>query len=402
VVGERIETWLRRHVVTVDATIAVLLLLGCLAVSAGDRAVMASSVGLVAPLAVRRRYPVVAGVLTTVVAFGQWLLLHRAGGVIPADVAVPIVVYAVAGYGPRWAGWGVLGVGLLGVALGALRWPDDSAYPAGTGTHPAGDHWVIAVALTIGVFPPWALGLLRRSRREQLESLRERARLLEVERDQRARLAVTAERARIARDLHDVVAHALAVIIAQADGGRYAAAGSPDAAAAALGTIGDTGRRALSEMRRLLAVLRDDVDGRGDPDLLPQPAIEDLPALIGRVRAGGLDVQLRQEGEVDGVGPGIGLVVYRVVQEALTNVLKHAGPRARARVTVRRVGAEVEVEVVDDGRGAGASPPDHGPAEGQGLLGMRERVTAYGGTVQAGPRQGGGYAVSARIPVLAG
>jgi signal transduction histidine kinase len=395
--SERLESWLRQHVLLVDGAMAFALVLACVLPYATHPLTATISFFLVAPLALRRHRPVIAAGVVFATAFVQWLTVSTLmPNPILGDVGVLMAIYAAVAYGPRRVGWVALLIGLLGAGLGGLRWPLADPRTA--------DHWFAAGVFAAGVVPAWAFGRLRAVRREQLEALRERARLLEVERDQRARLAVTAERARIARDMHDVVAHSLAVIIAQADGGRYAAAAQPEAAATALATIGETGRRALAEMRRLLAVLREEAapgdEPSGDPDRVPQPAIDDLPDLLGQVRAGGLDVRMHQEGEVTGIGPGTGLVVYRVVQEALTNVLKHAGAQATAEVTIRRNGTVVEVEVLDDGRGAGAPAASSGI--GQGLLGMRERVTAYGGTVQTGPRRGGGFAVRARIPLVAG
>jgi signal transduction histidine kinase len=326
------------------------------------------------------------------VAFVQWLTLDGGPtGFIPADLSVLVSIYAVTAYGPRWSRRLALAVGLLGAGLAGARWP---AYPGAR----TADHAVVGVVFAISVVGVWSFGRLRGVRLEQLASLRERARLLEVERDQRAQLAVSAERARIAREMHDVVAHSLAVMIAQADGGRYAATGSPQAQAV-LETIGETGRQALAEMRRLLAVLRqEDAGGAADAALLPQPGLGDVRSLVDRARAGGLRIELHEEGVPVPVDAGIGLVVYRIIQEGLTNVIKHAGPAASAGVTLRWAGTALAVDVVDDGRGAAAAPGAEG---GHGLVGMRERAAAYGGTVEAGPRHGGGFAVRARIPVPA-
>jgi signal transduction histidine kinase len=231
------------------------------------------------------------------------------------------------------------------------------------------------------------LGALHRVRRE-------RARLLEIERGHQARLTISAERARIAREMHDVVAHSLAVVIAQADGGWFAAESSPQAARASLATIGDTGRRAMGEMRRLLGVLREGQDE--EHSSVPQPGFTDITQLVEQIRASGLDVHLRLDQPRAPVEPGLGLVVYRIVQEGLTNVLKHAGQGARAQVAVRWDRDQLEIIIQDDGRGKTVRPG----LPGHGVVGMRERVAAYGGAVWLGPRPEGGHIVHARIPAL--
>ena len=440
--SERVEAWLRRHVLLVDGALAVGLGVPVsLVYLSGSTLAGVLSGALLFPLAVRRRWPAVSAAIVLSAAFVQWLSLRGSSPeLMVGDVGVLIAIYSVTAYGPRWARWAGLAAGLLGAVLGGVLWPGpiapaDPAGPSPVSVEPSPtlDHVIVMGMLAGSVISVWAVARLRGVRRDQLESLRERARLLEVERDQRARLAVSTERARIAREMHDVVAHSLAVMIAQADGGRYAATDSPRAQAV-LGTIGETGRQALGEMRRLLAVLREEVpEGAGPQTLLgPQPGLDDVPALVERVRSGGLPVSLRlppgypvtsavepvqngvpngvPNGDVNGgaqlvhparvtLEPGVGLVVYRIVQEGLTNVMKHAGPAARADVDVHWEGLVLRVSVVDDGRGAGAAPVAL-PGSGQGLVGMRERAATYGGRVDAGPRPGGGYAVLARIPVV--
>jgi signal transduction histidine kinase len=209
---------------------------------------------------------------------------------------------------------------------------------------------------------------------------------------------VLAERTRIAREMHDVVAHSLAVVIAQADGGLYA--GTPEAGTTALTAIGDHARRALSETRRVLGVLRDGTapSGPSSPGGLgaPQPGVDDLPGLVERIRTGGLKVDLKLDLPPGGsIEPGLSLVAYRIVQEGLTNVMKHAGTGACTEVVVRWGRRLLEIEVLDDGCG----PSSLRPGSGYGVLGMRERVSAYGGTVTLAPRPGGGAALRARVPV---
>nr|WP_281386519.1 histidine kinase [Jiangella mangrovi] len=237
------------------------------------------------------------------------------------------------------------------------------------------------------------MGDVRRVRQAYVAELVERAHQAERERDQRAQLAAAEERARIAREMHDVVAHNLSVIVVQADGGRYAGDQDPQAALDALKTIGDTGRGALSEMRRLLGVLRATDDGDGGT-IRPQPGLGSLPELVTSVRQAGLPVELDVTGPPRPLQPGPSLAVYRVIQEALTNALKHAGPAARARVALVFATDRLMARVSDDGRGAGAV--DDGL--GQGLAGMRERMTMYGGTVTAGPAAGGGWRVELDLP----
>ncbi|WP_433401045.1 sensor histidine kinase [Streptomyces sp. CA-146814] len=246
------------------------------------------------------------------------------------------------------------------------------------------------------------LGIAVRTRREYTEALVERAHRLEHERDQQARLAAAAERTRIAREMHDIIGHNLSVITGLADGGSYAAAKSPERAAQALEAIGTTSRQALSELRRLLGVLRDE---HSDADRAPQPALDDLLPLIDQVRRAGLPVTLdlhsapgqpRTEPT-----PGRQLTVYRVVQESLTNTLKHAGPRSdaplSATVALTHTPTHIEATITDSGAG---TPRDVTPTLGQGIMGMRERAALYNGTIEAGPLPDhGGWRVHLRLPL---
>jgi signal transduction histidine kinase len=208
--------------------------------------------------------------------------------------------------------------------------------------------------------------------------------------------AAAAERARIAREMHDIVAHNLSVMIALADGAAFAAERSPEQSVSAMRNVAATGRGALTEMRRLLGVLRDD-DG-SESSRAPQPGIHELDQLVGQVRAAGLPVSLAVEGDGDALPAGAQLTVFRLVQEALTNTLKHAGPRARAQVSLRFDAAGVDVEISDDGTGARSSAQG---AHGLGLNGMRERAAVYAGTVEAGPLASGGWRVHTRLAVEA-
>lgn len=370
----------------VDGAIAAGVLLMMVAVSLPDEPLTAAaSAAMTIPFAWRRSRPVLAGTLSLGAAFVLWLVVTSGGGGTPVEGAlVPFVVYSVTAYGPRWAGHAALAAGLIGAVLSGATSVGDGLL----------NHVVIGSALASTVLPGWALGRLRSVRRERVEALAERNRLLEVERDQQALLAVSAERTRIAREMHDVVAHSMAVMIAQADGGRYAAADSPDAAAAALDTIAVTGRRAMTDMRRLLGVLRQGTEPADGADRLPQPGLAELDDLIEQMRAGGLAVAWEPVARGPELGPGLELVIYRIVQEGLTNVIKHAGPGARAEVSLDWGNGRVRLEVRDDGRGLAATATG-----GHGLTGLRERAAVFGGTVVTGARPGGGHLLRAELPV---
>ncbi|MFD4277002.1 histidine kinase [Streptomyces cyaneofuscatus] len=251
------------------------------------------------------------------------------------------------------------------------------------------------------------LGIAVRTRRDYTEALVERAHRLEHERDQQARLAAAAERTRIAREMHDIIGHNLSVITGLADGGAYAAAKSPERANQALEAIGTTSRQALSELRRLLGVLRDD---HPDADRAPQPTLDDLAPLIERVRRAGLPVHLESHGEPGHptpLTPGRQLTVYRVVQESLTNTLKHASPPTdsplSATVTLTYTPTHVEARITDTGTGTHTrtdAQDTPAPTPAQGIMGMRERAALYNGTIQAGPLPAhGGWHIHLRLPL---
>ncbi|MFC7327224.1 sensor histidine kinase [Marinactinospora rubrisoli] len=254
--------------------------------------------------------------------------------------------------------------------------------------------WNIAFYLS-WIFGGWWLGRLARLRAAHLAELQARAARLEHARDAHARAVLAEERSRIARELHDVVAHHVSVMTVQATAGRRVIDRSPERARQALEDIEETGRQAMSEMRRIVGVLR--TSGSGATGRGPQPGLADLPDLLGQVRETGVSVTLHTQGAARPLPPGLELTVYRVVQESLTNVLKHAGPDATAAITLRFEPGAVSVGVEDDGAGPAAT--DRGGDEpGHGLLGMRERVSLFGGDLEVGPRPGGGFAVHARIP----
>ena len=333
------------------------------------------------PLVARRRFP--GAVLAMCVASG---LAVAALGLSPIvlGVAILVAVYSVAAYGTRWvslAGLAAAEVGSVAVQLTPGR------FQAPT---------VVSNALVIGA--AWLLGYFVGVRRAYTARLEERTAELEQAREELARRAVTEERLRLARELHDVVAHAMSVIAVQSGVGAHVASTQPEEAAKALAAIEVTSRAALEELRRLLGVLRQDSEPQGD--LTPVPGLADLDSLLAEVAKAGLGVRLRVEGTPSPLPAGVDLSVYRIVQEALTNVVKHAGP-ARAQVTVGYRDQEVTVEVTDDGRGVGALAGDGRAGVGHGLIGMRERVAAFDGELEAGPRPGGGFRVAARLPLAA-
>lgn len=339
------------------------------------------SLAQLVPLYWRRSHP---GTVLLAVAAGSVAQAALLDAPLYSQLAFPVAVYSAARFAS--AGWGVAAVtlGVLGAAVAAVDW----VRPYGTFT--LGDLSAYFLTITVIVVAAWALGTLGRTRLAYVEALIERSERVEREAAQQVALAASAERARIAREMHDVVAHGLTTMVVQADGARYAAAQRPERAVEALAAIGETGRAALTEMRQLLGVLREDGAVRPAAATAPQPRLTDLPALVAAD-----DVDAELAGLEQPVPDGVALTAYRVVQEALSNVRKHAGPAARAQVRVAVEPADVVVHVRDDGRGAATVPQD---GRGLGLLGMRERVAAHGGELHTGPRAGGGFEVRARIP----
>jgi signal transduction histidine kinase len=236
----------------------------------------------------------------------------------------------------------------------------------------------------------WAVAFLLRQRADALRVAEERARVLEQASESEALQAVADERARIARELHDVVAHSVSVMTVQAGGVRRLLRAEQEREREALQTIEETGRQALAEMRRLLGILRQPTE---QAELSPQPGLERLDDLLGRVRAAGLPVEFEVAGAPVALPPGVDVSAYRIVQEALTNALRHAGP-ARATVRIAYEADAVALEITNDGRADG-----DGGGSGHGLAGMRERIAVYGGRLDSGPVPGGGYAVRARLPL---
>lgn len=348
--------------------------------------------GLCAATVLRRRMPLLTLAVTTLLALAHALLLAWP---TPPLVCLLLVAYSVARWVPGHRARAVLVLAVLGAAIGPPRWMGLLAtLPA----NPWTVAWLPTLVISLGclglVVTCYAIG---RRVRESAEATRERAlaegerRSLELaEREQSARMADVSARSQVARELHDIVAHSLSVMIVQAEGGRALAKKRPEQAAEVLDTIAETGREALGEMRRIVDVLRGDSEG---VEYAPAPGLPEIPDMV--ERSGGR-VRLFVEGTAPQVSSAVGLTVYRVVQEALTNVLKHAGPDATATVTLTYSPALVVAEVADDGLGSRAATGD---GRGHGLQGMRERVTSVHGQLLAQPRTGGGFLVRAIVPV---
>jgi signal transduction histidine kinase len=355
---------------------------------------------------------------------GSWLEEPWPVWLLVAAVHVPLLWRRGAPVAVFWAVWAGVAMALVGGADGAFTLfvpavsiyslarfrPRRYVWPALLGfVVPWALLWLVAdLRLWGDVVAVWATlalsvlaGLNLRTRNAYLAELEERARSLERQRDQQARLSVAAERARIAREMHDVVTHNLTVMVALADGAALTAPGDPGRAASAMTEVSAVGRQALGDMRRLLGVLGGE-DAQAGGGNRPQPGLGDLADLVERVGRTGLLVSLTEDGGPGEWGPVAGLTVYRIVQEGLTNTMKHAGPRARAQVRVTYSADAVEVVVTDDGAGRPPAGDGTGRAAGHGLAGIRERVEAWGGTVLAGPGEPGGWHLRVRLPLAPG
>jgi len=336
---------------------------------------------LAGAVVVRRRVPAAAFSVAAVAGLWEVVATNPSG----SDVALLILLYTVAAYRPRQLSILALVTCLVGGAVALLL-----KQPAPVGG-PILDRVLGGGALFGGTsLLAWVLGDSMRYRRGYYAALEDRAARLEAERDAQAKVAAAAERARIARELHDVIAHHVSVMVVQADGASYALAADPKTAQTALAAISSTGRQALTEMRRLLGVLRTAGDQAA---LAPVPGLGELRELLDQARAAGLAVTYTLTGAPRELPEGAELAAYRVVQESLTNTRKHGGLAASAAVTLRYEPDGLTVEVTDDGM---ATPA--GDGGGHGLAGMRERIEMYGGTVQAGPLPRGGFRVLARLP----
>jgi signal transduction histidine kinase len=328
-------------------------------------------------LLARRGAPLAALGALLSIGFAQTLWLTHLPDLFTGVFSLMAASYAVGAYASRRRALLAFPIGFLGVLAVSLAERD-----------PASD---VVFPMIFFLAAPWLLGRTIRNRSALTRELHDRAARLEREREERARRAVVDERTRIARELHDVVAHHVSVMVIQAGAARRIAPRDPRRAADAAELIEWTGREALGEMRRLFGALhREDADIA----LAAQPSLTRVRGLAESARAAGLPVELRVEGDPVALSPGLDLAAYRVVQEALTNAIKHAGP-AHARVTVRYRADRLDLEVADDGRGPGRTPGD----AGHGLVGMRERIALYGGELRIGRRRGGGFSVRARIPL---
>lgn len=332
------------------------------------------------PLVLRRVYP------TTVfsIVLGAWVIDRTLDyPEIVASVGVIIAFYTIGTELSRRRSFligGLTAVFLLfWTTLGAIILESVTAVSVAT--------------TTIATVTPLLVGREMRARRERAEELQRKVAEAESEREESARRAVAEERARIARELHDVVAHQMTVMTIQAEGARRVADGADPRVIEALDTIKATGHSALAEMRRLVGLLRE--NETGSPELAPLPTLDDLGPLVEQVRSTGVPVDLTVEGASRPLAEGVGLSAYRIVQESLTNAVRHGGPNVSADVAVSYGDDGLDVLVLDTGRGAAATSGNGG---GHGLVGMRERVAVLGGSFEAGPRPGGGYRVHASIP----
>jgi signal transduction histidine kinase len=333
------------------------------------------------PLAVRFRWPLPTLLVVCVAWVAETALGVKSGTPVLPLVAMLLALYAVGSRTRGWAFWTGGVIAAVGLAI-QLVLRDDVGFDL-----------VLALALpAAGLLVGRALEVLT----FETDVLAERATQLELERDARISEAIADERSRIARELHDVIGHSISVMGVQAGAVRRSLGDEHDREREALLAIEGTGRQAVGEMRRLIGLLRTEVNGFEGP----RPTLRQVEQLVGEMRRTGLAVELRIAGELDGLSPGVDLAGYRIVQEALTNVLKHA-PGSQVSVDIRRDDHELAIDVVDDGDGTAAPAAPAVAHVGHGLVGMRERAALYGGTLVAGRRAEGGFSVSARIPLEA-
>ncbi len=333
----------------------------------------------------RRRAPIAVLAIVATVLITMYL---REYGALLSVLGLP-AIYAVAAHEDRrplaWWAIVVTSVALLSVASVSVLQTED------------GYDYLTALSMAAFLSAAVVAGVVIRHRERIFVDTARRAAAAEADRLAEAERAVATERRRIAREMHDVVAHSMSVIAVQAAAGREIVHGDPDRAAAVFVRIESVGREALAELRRMLGVLRE--TGDGDASLAPQPGLADIAAAVAHTSASGVATDLIVEGPARGLAPGIELTAYRIAQEALTNVRKHAGRAASARVRITYLTGSLIVDVTDDGRGDTNGLSRLG--SGHGLIGMRERVEIYGGQFTAGPRQNGGFAVRAVLPIVA-
>ena len=367
------------------------------------------SLAVGAALLFRRRYPLLGLVVTVLSLFGSQGLQEVAN-----SVALLFLLYAVPVYRSVAAGWvgygiAVIGTGLSFLATAYVTWLTraELGFSGSIGGIDFGnDRWGAQFIGLMIMTALWYLAVVMiainlGNRRRYIQAVIDRARQLARERGQLAELAVAEERSRIAREMHDIVAHSVSVMIALSEGAASAATAAPEAAADAMRRSAETGRTALAEMRRLLGALN---SPEQSAELVPQPGLADLDTLARSFREAGLQVGLAVSGDASG-DRGQELAVYRVVQEGLTNVLRYAGSDARAEVVVRGDGSRTIVEVRDYGRASGAPLSVTGVGSGRGLAGLAERVRVFGGTIESGPvsaAEGQGWRIRAELPINAG
>ncbi len=331
------------------------------------------------PLPFRRRYPIQVLAIVTLAV----VVLLRVGSHGPIIGVVVFAIYSVAAVSPRRTSLRAAGIVIAAILVGELLFAGGPAWGGMVSTPPV-------------VLVGWLAGENTRTRRAYLDGVAERAAEQERERDERIRRAAVDERLRIARELHDVVAHTMSVIAVRSGVARMVMDTQPDEARQALAIIETTTRRALQEMRLIVGVLRQGEQGAGE--LQPAPGLGDLSGLLAEIGEAGVPVELHVEGERRPLPPGVDVSAYRIVQEALTNVVRHAGA-AKVDVAIRYRADELEIEINDDGGGRYRDPAmaSAGGTQGHGLVGMRERVALFGGRLAAGP-MGGGFRVVARFP----
>jgi signal transduction histidine kinase len=333
--------------------------------------------GLIIPLVWRRRYPVIVFTVVCAMALAQWFLRIE----LVADLSLLVALSTLATFRPRQVSLAAAGILEVGAVLASVRWT-------------LGGSWLSSLVFLSGLNAAGLLlGISLRARRLLIASLTERADRLERERDQQALIAAAAERTRIAREMHDVIGHRLAVIVNLAEGAGAKLTIDPPQAASAIASVAEVGRQALGEARGLLGVLRADAPSDG---LEPQPGLARLADLVTQTRATGLTATLDCQGDLAGLPADIELAVYRIAQEAITNTLKHAVTPSTVSIRVQATSAGVDVHVTDDGQSGRAAQP--GGCPGHGLAGMRERARAYGGSVTAAPTATG-WAVRAQLPI---
>jgi signal transduction histidine kinase len=378
----RLRGWIGRY--AVDVLLAVLIAVAILEAWVNEDVegspwlltLFALAWGL--PMFARRRFPVAAPATSIVLIAIQAAIWDHSVSYSFGIFMVVMIATAQFGFlGLTTAGLGGAILVVAAIGLVVVRDPEGDL----------GDIVFVGAIASIA----WLIGFAFYERNRRTAQLTERAERAERARETEARAAVAEERARIAREMHDVVAHSLSVMVVQAEAAEAMLDGDPDRARRPLAAVQQTGRDALGELRRMLGVLREMADQ--NPELAPQPGLSGIDELVDHVRQAGLPVSVRVEGDPRPLPPGIDLSAYRIVQEGLTNALKHAGP-ASAEVVLRYGAREIELEVRDDGRGGGS-----GNGGGHGLLGMRERVALYGGDLTAGPRPEGGFALVARLPL---